>query len=385
MQVHREFLRRKIHMAILCTLVLCTTLGKVPLAAALSLERIKLPDGFSISVFATGVPNARQLTRGAEGILYVGSRRAGAIYAVVDEDEDHRADRVHKIADGLYMPSGVAYRKGTLYVAEVNRILAFDGIDERLDSPPEPRVVFDRLPQESHHGWKFIEFGADGKLYIPVGAPCNVCIVADPYGTILRLNIADSSTEVVARGIRNSVGFAWHPLTDDLWFTDNGRDNMGDDTPPGELNQITGSGLHFGFPYRHGDNIFDPEYGKAAEIDEFIKPALKLDAHVAPLGLLFYTGTQFPEEYRHDLLIAEHGSWNRSRKSGYRIIRVRFDRDGKVEHFEPFATGWLLGQAHWGRPVDIEQMADGSIVVSDDYAGVLYRISYEAPTGAVAE
>ena len=384
MRIHRRFFRRKNKSAALFAFVLCVAVGTVPVVAALSLERIRVPAGFSISVFATGVPNARQVTRSSKGIVYVGTRSAGAVYAVVDEDADYRADRVHKIADGLYMPSGVAYRNGTLYVAEVNRVLAFDEIDQRLDSPPEPRVVFDRLPQDSHHGWKFIAFGPDGKLYVPVGSPCNVCIVADPYGTILRLNLPDNNAEVVARGIRNSVGFAWHPFTGELWFTDNGRDNMGDDTPPGELNRITKSGLHFGFPYIHGDDIVDVEYDKDAEI-EFVKPALKLDAHVAPLGPLFYTGTQFPEAYRHDLFIAEHGSWNRSRKSGYRIMRVRFDSGGNITHYEPFATGWLVGQSHWGRPVDLEQMPDGSILVSDDYAGVLYRISYGETSGAGSE
>jgi len=375
--MHRKNVHNLDYSVVAPAFVLYAIMGSISPAFALSLERINLPDGFSISVFANDVPNARQVTRGAAGILYVGTLRAGVVYAVVDEDGDHHADQIYTIADGLNMPSGVAYRDGILYVAAVNRILAFDRIDERLNSPPEPRIVLDRLPQDGHHGWKFIDFGPDGKLYIAVGAPCNICIVDDPYGTILRLNLADGSLEVVARGIRNSVGFAWHPLTEELWFTDNGRDMMGDDIPPGELNRVSRSGQHFGFPYVHGDDIVDPEYGADAEIDEFIKPALKLDAHVAPLGPLFYTGTQFPKDYRRDLLIAEHGSWNRSRKSGYRIMRVHFDPDGKIVRYEPFATGWLLGQAHWGRPVDIEQMRDGSIVVADDHAGVLYRIAYE--------
>ncbi len=341
------------------------------------LNRIKLPDGFSISVYASDVPNARQLTLGHNGILYIGTRSAGVVYAVVDIDGDYRADRTYTIASGLYMPSGVAYRNGTLYVAEVNRILAFDGIDQRLDSPPAPRIVFDRLPSESHHGWKFIDFGPDGKLYIPIGAPCNVCEIEDPYGTIQRLDLHDGTMEVVARGIRNSVGFAWEPKTQELWFTDNGRDWMGDDVPAGELNHVTRIGQHFGFPFVHGGNVVDPEYGAGVRLDAFVKPALRLGAHVAPLTPLFYSGQQFPEEFLGSLLIAEHGSWNRSRKSGYRIMRAQISDAGEVLRYEVFAAGWLVGEAHWGRPVDLEQMADGSLLVSDDYAGVVYRITYE--------
>lgn len=367
----------KHYSAVVTVFMLCVVVGPISPVIALPLERIKLPEGFSISLFAKGVRNARQLTRGPEGILYVGTLRAGVVYAVVDEDGDNRADKVYTIAEGLYMPSGVAYRDGTLYVAEVNRILAFDGIDGNINSPPKPRVVFDQLPENSHHGWKFIEFGPDGKLYVPIGAPCNVCNVSDPYGTILRVNIEHGSYEVVARGIRNSVGFAWHPRTDELWFTDNGRDMMGDDIPPDELNRITRSDQHFGFPYIHSGEIVDPQYGTNVRPDDYTKPAWKLGAHVAPLGPLFYTGTQFPQEYQLDLLIAEHGSWNRSRKSGYRVMRAHFDPDGTITHYEPFATGWLVGEKNWGRPVDLEQLPDGSIVVSDDYAGVLYRISYD--------
>ncbi len=374
--MHCNFVRRRPCSRPLTALVISVLFGVVCSVSAVPLERIKLPAGFSISHFAN-VPNARQLARGGPGIVYVGTRSVGAVYAVVDEDGDMHADRVHTIAIGLYMPSGVAYRDGTLYVAEVNRILAFDEIDQNLSTPPKPRIVFDQLPRDSHHGWKFIEFGPDGGLYIPVGAPCNVCNVDDPYGTILRVNVDDGGMEIVARGIRNSVGFAWHPRTRELWFTDNGRDMMGDDIPPGELNRVTEFGQHFGFPYVHGGEVLDPIYGKDVALDDYVKPALKLGAHVAPLGPLFYTGNQFPHEYQGDLLVAEHGSWNRSRKSGYRIMRTRFDPSGKILRYEPFATGWLVGEANWGRPVDLEQMSDGSIIVSDDHAGVLYRIAYD--------
>ena len=373
--MNQKFGRSRLDSAVYFLCIMSFVIASIPIAVAVPLHRIKLPKGFSISHFAN-VPNARQLVRGSRGIVYVGTRSAGSVYAVVDENGDNHADKVHMIAKGLYMPSGVAYRNGTLYVAAVNQILAFDQIDERLKSPPKPRIVYDQLPHDSHHGWKFIDFGPDGKLYVPVGAPCNVCIVDDPYGTILSINVDDGSMEVVARGVRNSVGFTWHPESQELWFTDNGRDWMGDDIPPGELNRVTRVGQHFGFPYIHGGDIHDPKYGTNERVDDYVAPNLELGAHVAPLGPLFYTGTQFPPDYHLDLLIAEHGSWNRSRKSGYRIMRARFGSDEKIVHYEPFATGWLIGEYSWGRPVDLEQMPDGSILVSDDHAGVLYRISY---------
>jgi glucose/arabinose dehydrogenase len=240
-------------------------------------------------------------------------------------------------------------------------------------------VVFDKLPSDGHHGWKFIAFGPDGALYIPVGAPCNVCEVKDPYGTILRLDVATGALEVIARGVRNSVGFDWHPRTQELWFSDNGRDMLGDDVPPGELNRIAQTGRHFGFPYIHGGDIVDPEFGKASETVSFEKPAWQLGAHVAPLGMMFYTGREFPEEYRGSLLVAEHGSWNRSRKVGYRVMRAVFDPDAAISSYVPFITGWLQGEAYWGRPVDFEQLPDGSVLVSDDHAGAIYRISYDTP------
>ena len=373
--MNQKFGRSRLDSAVYFLCIMSFVIASIPIAVAVPLHRIKLPKGFSISHFAN-VPNARQLVRGSRGIVYVGTRSAGSVYAVVDENGDNHADKVHMIAKGLYMPSGVAYRNGTLYVAAVNQILAFDRIDERLESPPKPRIVYDQLPHDSHHGWKFIDFGPDGKLYIPVGAPCNVCIVDDPYGTILRIDVDDGSMEVVARGVRNSVGFTWHPKSQELWFTDNGRDWMGDDIPPGELNRVTRVGQHFGFPYIHGGDVMDPKYGTNARVDDYIEPNLKLGAHVAPLGPLFYTGKQFPPGYHLDLLIAEHGSWNRSRKSGYRIMRARFGPGEQIINYEPFATGWLVGEYSWGRPVDLEQMPDGSILVSDDHVGALYRIFY---------
>ena len=339
-------------------------------------SRLTVPPGFEVSVFAADVPNARQITAGGDGLYYVGSRRAGVVYAVVDKDNDFVAEEVVIIARDLYMPSGVAYRDRTLFVAEVDRIIAFDDINDRYRESPVPRTVYDKLPSDAHHGWKSIEFGPDGALYIPVGAPCNVCQVADPHGTILRLNIDTQESTVVARGVRNSVGLAWHPVSGELWFSDNGRDMLGDDLPPGEINRLRTEGAHFGFPFRHGGQVDDPQFGTQGDGHSFTPPAIELGAHVAPLGITFYTGSRFPAEYRHNLFVAEHGSWNRSRKAGYRVMRASFDAAGELLAYQPFISGWLIGESHWGRPVDFEQLADGSLLVTDDHSGVVYRVTY---------
>ena len=345
-------------------------------AAGLQTERIALPAGFSINVYADDVPNARQMALSPGGVLFVGTREAGKVYAVVDQDRDGRADKVYTIATDLFMPSGLAFRDGDLYVAEVHRIIKFEGIESRLASPPRPQVVYDELPSQAHHGWKFIAFGPDDMLYVPVGAPCNICKPREPYGTILRMKPDGSDAVVYARGIRNSVGFTWHPITKEFWFTDNGRDSLGDDSPPDELNRVSGPGMHFGFPYVHGADILDPQFGRGADPHDYIAPAQNLGPHVAPLGLEFYTGSQFPSEYHGVLFIAEHGSWNRSRKIGYRITMVRLEANTRSVGYEAFATGWQIGETNWGRPVDLELMEDGSMLVSDDEAGVIYRISY---------
>lgn len=347
-------------------------------AAPPDLRDITLPAGFRIDVYARDVANARQMALGDDGILYVGSRGAGMVYAVIDADGDFRAETVRIIARGLNLPTGVAYRDGALYVAEVQRVLRFDDIGNHLDTPPKPVVITDQLPADRHHGWKFIEFGPDGRLYVPVGAPCNVCLKDPPYASILRMNADGSGLETFARGIRNTVGFDWHPVTGDLWFTDNGRDMLGDDTPSCELNRATGPGQHFGFPYVHGANTPDPEFGKAKLPAPLVPPVVELGPHVAPLGMLFYTGTQFPAAYRNAVLIAEHGSWNRSRKIGYRVTKVTLDDAGAATSHEPFASGWLQGERVSGRPVDLEQLPDGSVLVSDDEEGVIYRISHPA-------
>ncbi len=340
-------------------------------AQRLPLERIKLPPGFEIGVFADGVPVARSLALG-NNVLFVGTR-ADRVYAV--RYRDAKATQVVTVASGLRSPNGVALRDGALYVAEVNRILRFDDIEAQLDARPKPAVVTDRYPGETHHGLKFIRFGPDGRLYVPVGAPCNTCEPGPRHGLISRIRPDGSDYEVFARGVRNSVGFDWDPRTRELWFTDNGRDMLGDDLPSDELNHAPGPDMHFGYPYCHQGDTADPEFGRKRACSEFSPPAVKLGPHVASLGMRFYTGSQFPAEYRNNIFIAEHGSWNRSKKIGYRVARVVVE-GGRVVKHEAFAEGWLQGESVWGRPVDLEVMPDGSLLVSDDYAGVIYRIAY---------
>ena len=277
------------------------------------------------------------------------------------------------------MPNGVAFKNGDLYVAEVSRILKFKDIEGHLSNPGAPEVVYDQYPIETHHGWKYISFGPDGKLYVPVGAPCNICEPKKPiYATITRMDPDGSNMEIYASGIRNTVGFTWHPQTKELWFTDNGRDMMGDDVPPCELNSAPKAGMNFGYPYCHGGNIKDPEFGDKRPCSDFTPPVQNLNAHVAPLGLKFYTGDMFPEAYRNQIFIAEHGSWNRTLKSGHLVSLVKIE-NGKSVGYETFAEGWLDHdtQEAWGRPVDIFVMPDGSMLVSDDKGGMVYRIAYK--------
>lgn len=343
------------------------------------LEQLSAPDGFSIEIFAADVPNARQLAVSPTGIVYAGSRSAGSVYALVDENGDYKADTTYVVAGDLNQPSGVAFRDGALYVAAINRILRFDNIDENLGNPPDPVLVTDNYPEDEHHGWKYIAFGPDDKLYVPVGAPCNICDREDEiYASITRVNPDGSEREIVARGVRNSVGFGWHPGTGELWFTDNGRDWLGDDRPPDELNHLLEPGQHFGYPYKHGSDIWDPEFGEDGKqlSIKFQDPARELDPHVAALGMDFYTGPMFPEEFKRKILIAEHGSWNRTEKIGYRITAVSLKNNNAVS-YETFIDGWLQDkEAVWGRPVDVLQLSDGSILISDDFRGIIYRVTY---------
>ncbi|HSN87966.1 MAG TPA: sorbosone dehydrogenase family protein, partial [Thermoanaerobaculia bacterium] len=336
--------------------------------------------GFAIDFYSDEVPHARQMALSANGTLYVGSRGEGKVHAVVDSDRDGRGDKVFTIASGLTLPSGLAWRDGSLYVAEVSRVLRYDGIDGRLQDPPKPVVVSDKFPGDRHHGWKFIAFGPDGLLYVPVGAPCNVCDKEKEnpvYASITRMKPDGSGLEVFARGIRNTVGFDWHPQTKELWFTDNGRDRMGNDRPADELNRAPQKGLHFGFPFCHANGIQDPGHKSDKPCSQFTAPAIELGPHVAAIGMRFYTGSMFPAEYRNRILIAEHGSWNRDEPIGYRVTMVRLDGNRAVS-YEPFAEGWLRknGRA-WGRPADVLVMPDGALLVSDDEAGAIYRITYK--------
>ena len=359
-----------------------------------SLDRITLPPGFSIEIYAEGLSNPRSMVLAPNGTLFVGTRGApptlargvsadaGQVYAILDLDNDQKADRVITIDSGLNAPNGVAFRDGSLYVAEINRILRYDGIESRLDDPPEPVVVSDAFPSDRMHGWKFIAFGPDDKLYVPVGGPCNVCDREDEeprYASITRMNPDGSDLEVFASGIRNSVGFDWHPVTNELWFTSNGRDGLGDETPPDVLNRADRQGLHFGFPFCHAGDLPDPQFGDSRRCSEFAPPALDLGPHVAALGMRFYTGDMFPERYRNQIFIAEHGSWNRSPAAGhtgYRLMVVHLDGNRPVE-YEVFAEGWLQeNNTAWGRPVDVLVMPDGALLLTDDGAGVIYRISY---------
>ena len=347
-------------------------------SAQLPLNTLKLPKGFSIRVFAE-VDNAREMALSPGGILFVGNNNENKVYAVKDTDGDGVADKKWIIASGLNSPNGVAMKGGDLYVAEINRVTKFVGIESKLANPGSPVVINDRLPTKDHHGAKYIAFGPDGKLYVPVGAPCNICESKEPiFAAISRMNPDGSGLELFANGVRNTVGLTWHPETKDLWFTDNGRDMLGDDIPPCELNTAPKAGMHFGYPYCHGGTVKDPEFGDKRSCSEFTKPAQNLGAHVAPLGLKFYTGSMFPTQYKNHIFLAEHGSWNRSRKSGYKVSLVRVEQT-KVIGYETFVSGWLdeATQKVWGRPVDVLLMPDGSMLVSDDYAGVVYRITYK--------
>ena len=372
-----RFFLSKGFLACLIVWILLFSCGPAGGYNGIHLDLIKLPAGFKIELYATGIPNARSMTMSPNGILFVGTRKAGNVYAVIDKDKDHRADEVITMLKGLNMPNGVAFRDGALYVAEVNRVLRFDGIENSLRAPPGPVVVNDAFPRDKHHGWKYIAFGPDGKLYVPVGAPCNICEKDDPrFSSIMRMEPDGSQLEIFTRGVRNTVGFDWHPQTGDLWFTNNGRDWMGDDLPPDTLHHAPQKGLHFGFPYCHGGDIPDPDYGHKRKCNEFSPPALKLGAHVAPLGMKFYTGSMFPQRYRHQVFMAEHGSWNRSTPVGYRITLAVFENHRPVR-YEVFAEGWLQGEKAWGRPVDVLILKDGSMLVSDDRAGAIYRISFD--------
>jgi glucose/arabinose dehydrogenase len=347
-----------------------------------------VPAGFHVDVYADSVPNAREMALGPRGTVFVGSMRAGKVHALIDSNGDHNVDRVVLIASGLDTPNGVAMRNGALYVATASRLLRFDDIEQHLDTPPSPVVVRDSLPNPTAgHMWKFIAFGPDDLLYMSVGSTCNVCQSAPQVATIVRMKPDGSNLEVYAEGVRNSVGFDWRPGTRELWFTDNGRDALGDDVPNDELNVASRPGMHFGFPFCHQGDVPDPEFGAQRACSTTVPPVKKLGAHVAALGLTFYTGSMFPARYRNAVFVAQHGSWNRSKPSGYRVMVVRTN-GRRVTEYDTFLDGFLPGPRDsmpggWdasrvarGRPVDVLQLPDGSLLVSDDTGNRVLRISY---------
>ena len=348
-------------------------------ASALPLEQLKLPSGYRIEV-AAEVPNARQMALSPSGALYVGTRRDGRVFALQDRDGDQRYETRHTLLAHRRLPNGVVWSDGDLYIAELTRLIRLPDIDTRLQQPPEPEVLLDRLPDITHHGWKYLKQGPDGAFYFTLGAPCNVCLESDPrFASIMRYQPGADSARPWVRGVRNSVGFAFHPRDGSLWFTDNGRDHLGDNQPPDELNRAPRGGLHFGFPFIHGRNVPDPRFGDGADALNSVPPVAELGAHVAALGITFYTARQFPDTPDTTLFMAQHGSWNRSSKVGYRVMRVDTAGTG-VAGIKPFITGWLQGEQAWGRPVDVLVKPNGDLLISDDRADVIYRVWYE-PSG----
>ncbi|MDH3413415.1 MAG: PQQ-dependent sugar dehydrogenase [Gammaproteobacteria bacterium] len=342
-------------------------------------DRIQLPPGFKVEIWAHGMPGARMMTRGDKGTIFVGTRQIGRVYAVSDNGNT----RTHRIiTEGHTQPNGVAFRNGSLYVAAINKVMRFDGVEDKLDSVPAPKDLTKDfgLPSDGHHGWKFLAFGPDGKLYVPVGAPCNRCEVhPDVHANIRRYNPDGTGMEIVARGVRNSVGFDFHPNTGELWFTDNDADWLSEHGPQCELNRVSQPGENFGFPRCHGHGIIDPEFGTSGSCDGVTLPAALMGGHTAPLGMRFYTGNMFPEEYRGSMFIARRGSWNRTVNVGFDVVLGQLSADGKRAAISPFMTGFLdtAQNTFWGRPVDVLVMPDGALLVSDDHNGAIYRITYE--------
>jgi glucose/arabinose dehydrogenase len=341
-------------------------------ASEILVSKIKVPTGFKVELWASGINNARVMIWGDKGTLFVSSRVAGNVYAIVDKGGQRE---LKTIAKGLNLPNGIAFKGGTLYIAEVHRITKMEGIEDKLDSPPEMVTVYDTLPKDVPHGWKYLAFGPDGKLYFNIGAPCNICLPPDTHANISRINPDGTGFEYWAHGVRNSVGFDWHPVTRQLYFTTHGRDWLGDESPSDRFDVAPTKGLNFGYPFCHQGDTLDPEFGKGRTCNDYVKPLLKTGPHVAGNGVMFYTGSMFPAEYKNRAFLAQRGSWNRSKKLGYRVMTVTLE-NGKVGKYEPFAEGWLQGDQIWGRPVYTQMMKDGSLLISDDYAGAIYRVSY---------
>lgn len=349
----------------------------IPTAAdKLPVSKLKLPPGFKAEVWASGILDARGLRQGDKGTVFVSSLFvAGKIYAVVDKGGKRE---VKTIAEKLMLPNGIEFHKGSLFVATPKDITRYDNIEANLDNPPKPVMVYDKLPGDVPHGWKFIKIGPDGKLYVPVGAPCNICMPDDKHGQIRRMNLDGSGEEVVARGVRNTVGFDFDPKDGSLWFTDNGRDWLSEDLPNDELNHVTQTGKqHFGFPFCHQGDFADPEFGWGKSCSDYTKPAMLTGPHAGTLGMRFYTGKMFPKKYQGAMFIARHGPWNRTKKYAADVIVAWPDGKGGIAKSEPFMTGLVANNEYLGRPVDVMVMKDGSMLVSDDHNGAIYRISYK--------
>ncbi len=349
---------------------IATAAGKLPVS------QLKVPPGFNIEVYAAGMGNARSLAQSDKGTVFVGSRTLDKVYAIINKDGKRS---VKVIASGLYRPNGVAFHNGTLYIAELSKIDKIDNIEQVLDNPPKPTTIYDDLPKDEAHGWKFIAIGPDNKLYVPVGQPGNDVLHDSAHGQIRRINLDGTGTEVVAFGVRNSVGFDWNPQTRQMYFTDNGRDWMSEDVPQDELNRISKVGEDFGAPYCYQGNIADPEFGWGHSCSDYTPPVGLLGPHTASLGMRFYTGSMFPKSYKDVIFVARHGSWNRTNKAGGDVAVVRLNKDGTVKSVEPFLTGFIQNNKYVGRPVDVMQMKDGSLLVSDDWNGAVYRITYGKP------
>lgn len=351
--------------------ITATALDKLPL------DKLHVPDGFKVEVYASGLANGRSMQLGSEGTIFVGSRIAGRVYAVTAGADGKREVKV--IAKGLHRPNGVAFHDGTLYVAEISRITKYPDIEKHLDSPPKPELVYDDLPKDEAHGWKFIKVGPDNKLYVPIGSPGNNLVPPSTHAQIRRMDLDGKNVEVVARGVRNTVGFDWNPKTGNLFFTDNGRDWVSEELPNDELNVLTQPGKeHFGYPYCHQGNLPDIEYGWGKKCSDYTAPVGLLGAHTASLGMRFYTGDKFPAQYKGGIFIAQHGSWNKTQKNGGQVVFAKLDENGKMISYEPFMTGFIDNNDLIGRPVDVQVAPDGSLLVSDDLNGAIYRVSYDA-------
>jgi glucose/arabinose dehydrogenase len=347
-----------------------------PIPAApdkLPLAKLKVPAGFNVEVYAAGMANARSLAQSDKGTVFVGSRLVDKVYAVVNKDGKRQ---VKVIASGLYRPNGVAFKDGTLYIAELSKVSKIEKIDDVLDNPPKPTMIYDNLPKDEAHGWKFIAIGPDNKLYVPVGQPGNNVLHDDAHGQIRRINLDGSGAEVYAVGVRNTVGFDWNPETKQLYFTDNGRDWLSETVPEDELNRVSKPGQDFGAPFCYQGNIIDQELGWGKSCSDYTPPVGLMGPHTAALGMRFYTGNMFPKAYKNAIFVARHGSWNKSKKEGGDVVVVKLDKGGKGKSVEPFLTGFLADNKYVGRPVDVMQLKDGSLLVSDDWNGAVYRITY---------